>query len=92
MTVAGDTLIESTPFDVQIALWGYAVTGEVLEWSTLTAEDRTGSRANLWDRNAADIEGEYLDCGEGFQPVPRRFALPWVTTALMLQETARIPF
>lgn len=84
--MAADDLVESIPFDVQMTVWGYAITGSILEWSAQVAEARTPSEFH-WDRTAEDLRWERVDRGKGPRPVPDRFALHWVTIQMMQEAS-----
>jgi hypothetical protein len=68
-----------------MALWGYAVQGDILDASALLAEGHTeaGGRRS-WDRTAADLTGEMVSHGDGaYRRVKDFAALPWVTEHVM---------
>ena len=64
----------------QLVLWGYALTGNMLETAALVAESHAElvRGAGAWDRSAADLSGQMV--GHGSEPMRRVkdfAALPW---------------
>ena len=64
----------------QLVLWGYALTGDMLETSALVCEGHPElvRGAGAWDRSAADLSGQMV--GHGSEPMRRVkdfAALPW---------------
>ena len=65
---------------IQFTLWGYALTGDMLETSALVCEGHPElvRGAGAWDRSAADLSGQMV--GHGSEPMRRVkdfAALPW---------------
>jgi hypothetical protein len=76
-------------FRTQLCIWTYVVQGDVLEPGALIAEGKAPPEWPMWDRDAS-----YLNHVERFidgnrEPTPYRWALPWVTELLMLQDGMR---
>jgi hypothetical protein len=71
---------------LQFGIWGYALDGDVLEFSACVAEsrDHVVSRKPAWDRTSDDIAGEWISrATSGYRRVKDWAALPWVSEHAM---------
>lgn len=65
---------------LQLAIWGYAIQGDITDPSALAAEGHAeASGCRLWDRRAADLAGEMVSHGGPYRRVKDFAALPWLT-------------
>lgn len=71
------------PIDIQIKLWGYFTTGDVLEPDALRAEHPRDVR---WDKTARDIASSFIKTRDGAMTrVPDWWALSFLPTDLRQQ-------
>ena len=75
------SLDDEAGVSIQFSIWGYALTGDMLETSALICEGHAElvRGAGAWDRTAADLRGQVVAHGdEPFRPVKPFAALGWV--------------
>ena len=83
-----------TTFDVDVLIWGCSLWGDsdpgvlaVERWHE--SGETPWHRGPLWD-SGSDMNGWYVDTGEGFRPAPLSWRLPWVREWVMRQEMAYV--
>ena len=82
-----DLLEDESGFATQMAIWGYAVTGDLGDAAVLIAEGHAGLAHGAWDRTAAGLDGQMVSHGdEPYRRVRDWAALPWVTEHLIRTE------
>lgn len=73
----------------QMAIWGYAIQGDVSEHSAVISETRAApiGAADVWDRTAADLTGQMVAYGDGpYRRVRDHAALRWVTEHILRHD------
>lgn len=74
---------DGTDVELQLAIWGYVVTGDVAERDALIAETRDVWFDSPWDRRASDLENTTISVGGRLRRPPLWFCLRWLSTELM---------
>lgn len=79
------TMGDLDDFKVQHAIWGYAIQGDVREFSAAVAEVEGAVAIDpAWDRTAHDLAFEFVSRDDGrLRRVKDWAALPYVTEHLM---------
>lgn len=77
------TRTQSTPLEhwgINIGIWGYDVWGEPdgIAMMAEQAGGRTFTGGVWWDRDREALKDEWVDRGNGWEPVPDWWALPAV--------------
>jgi hypothetical protein len=74
-----DVLNDAAGVKLQFSIWGYAMTGDLIETAALVAEGRAELVHGAWDRTARDLATEMIAHGdEPYRRVKDWAACPWI--------------
>jgi hypothetical protein len=76
---------DGTDVELQLAIWGYFITGDVSQRDAILCETRRGQEwyDPPWDRRAHDVASTTITVGSRVRRAPMWFCLRWLPTELM---------